>query len=337
MATMNADLRKKFLWSLLLGLLVYMGLVLYADWRTLRATLADFPWGWLPAVLGLTLLNYGGRLLKWHWYLRLIGVKITPATSVRIFGVGMLMVMTPGKVGEFLKSYMVKNVTGTPMSITAPVVLAERATDGLAMLILAGVGLFAFHNTTMRLVAAVALLGILGIILVIQIRPLALWMLRLGERLPLIKRFAHSLHEFYESSYTLFRPRNLTIAVGIGTLSWLCEGLAYYLVLLGVGVQPTLDHALVAVFIFSISTVVGAVIATPGGLGGTEGALVALAGQILELGRSPASAAALLVRFATLWFGVALGVISLLLWPELLSGAGRFDGRASTKDEVITF
>ena len=55
--------------------------------------------------------------------LRLVGVEISFADSACIFGVGFLMVLTPGKVGEFLKSVMVRNVTGTPITVTAPVVL----------------------------------------------------------------------------------------------------------------------------------------------------------------------------------------------------------------------
>lgn len=316
---MKPELRRKFLWSLILALVVYMGLVLYGDWQALTDTLANFPWQWLPAILGLTLINYVGRLVKWYWYLHLIDVDIGRGDSARVFGVGMLMVMTPGKLGEFLKSYMVKNVTNTAMSVTAPVVLAERISDGLAMLVLAGVGLSAFHDPTTRLAAAVALLAILSIVVMVQIRPLARWALRLGERLPGIRRFAGGLHGFYESSYTLLRPRNLLIAVGIGTVSWLCEGLAYYLVLVGIGVEPSPDMVLIAVFVFSISTVVGALFATPGGLGGTEGSLVALSDQLLGLSRTPATAAALLIRFTTLWFGVAIGLVSLALWPHLLA------------------
>ena len=34
-----------------------------------------------------------------------------------------------------------------------------------------------------------------------------------------------------------------------------------------------------------------------------------------------ATAAALLARLATLWFGVALGLVCMSLWPELLAGA----------------
>lgn len=318
---MSSDLRRKFLWSLVLALVIYVGLAVYGDWQKLTGELAHFPWLWLPAILGLTLVNYAGRLFKWHWYLGLVGVKIGWVESARIFGVGMIMVMTPGKVGEFMKAYMVKNVTGTPMSSTAPIVLAERITDGLAMLLLASVGMFAFLEPARRLLALGVLAALLAVVIVIQIRPLALWFLGMGRQVPFVKRFAGSLYQFYESSYTLFKPRNLVIAISIGTFSWLCEGLAYYLVVLGMGIEPSGGTMLIAVFIFSISTVLGAVVGTPGGLGGTEGGLVALAVQLLDMGRTPATAAALLIRFATLWFGVALGLISLGLWPYLLDGA----------------
>ncbi|GIV79162.1 MAG: TIGR00374 family protein [Litorilinea sp.] len=321
MPGMSNDLRRKLLLSLVFGLLVYVALALYSDWHKLTAALTDFPWIWLPVAVGLTLVNYVGRLIKWQWYLSLLGVEIPRRDSARIFGVGMLMVMTPGKAGEFLKSYMVKNVTGTPMSVTAPVILAERMTDGTAMLILASVGLFAFPNPTARLVAALVFAAFLTTIAVIQIRPLALWFLSLGERLPLIRRFAGHLHAFYESSYLIFRPRNLLISLLIGVVSWAAEGVAYYVVLTGFGAPPGPQTLLIAIFIFSISAVIGAVIAMPGGLGGVEGSLVALSVQTLGMSTAPATAAALLVRFCTLWMGVLIGVVSFSLWPQLLAGA----------------
>ena len=50
-----------------------------------------------------------------------------------------------------------------------------------------------------------------------------------------------------------------------------------------------------------------------------ESSLAALSIQLLGLSRPAAAAAALLIRFATLWFGVAIGLISLALWPHLLT------------------
>lgn len=314
-------MRRKIILSLIFALLVYMALVFWSDWRALTTALLDFPWLWLPAVVGLTLVNYLGRLLKWHWYLRLLQIPISRFDSARIFGVGMLMVMTPGKAGEFLKSYMVKNVTGTPMAVTAPVVLAERMTDGMAMLLLASVGLFAYPDPKARWIAAIVVANFLLTVIVIQIRPLALWVLELGKRLPLIRRFADHLYDFYESSYLIFRPRNLLISLTIGVISWLAEGLAYFIVLVGFGATVSWQTVLIAVFIFCISTVIGAVFATPGGLGGVEGSLVALSSSLLSLPTAVATAAALLVRFCTLWFGVGIGVVSFALWSNLLAGA----------------
>ena len=309
----------QFLWSVLLALLVYIGLIIYGDWRQLSALLADFPWRWLPPTLGLTLVNFSVRLLKWHWYLRLIRTPISFGQSARIYGISFLMMMTPGKVGEFVRAFMVRNVSGAPFSVVAPVVLAERMTDGLAMILLAGLGLLAIDEGSMRLAAAAALLVIAGIIIAIQIRPLALWCLALGHRLPLINRFADKLAAFYESSYFLLQPKYLLTSVLIGLVSWTSQGLGFYLVLLGFGVDAGVDTMLTAVSAFNMSTVVGAVVATPGGLGGVESSLAALSIQLLDLSRPAAAAAALVIRFATLWFGVAIGLVSLALWPHLLT------------------
>ncbi len=318
---MTNDLRRKILLSLLFALLLYMAFVLWSDWRALTTALIDFPWLWLPLVIGLTLVNYAGRLLKWHWYLRLLNVPIGRGDSGRIFGVGMLMVMTPGKAGEFLKSYMVKNITGTPMAVTAPVVMAERMTDGVAMLLLASVGLFAFPDPKARWIAALVFGGFLVTVIVIQIRPLALRLLDLGKTLPVVSRFAGQLYSFYESSYLIFRPRNLFISLVIGVVSWIAEGIAYFVVLVGFGAEPSARTLLIAIFIFCISTVIGAVFATPGGLGGVEGSLMALSSSLLLLPMAIATAAAMLVRFCTLWLGVAIGVVSFALWPALLAGS----------------
>ena len=309
----------QFLWSLVLALLVYIGLIVYGDWRQLSALLAEFPWSWLPPTLGLTLVNFGVRLLKWHWYLRLIRTPISFGQSARIYGISFLMMMTPGKVGEFVRAFMVRNVSGAPFSVVAPVVLAERMTDGLAMILLAGLGLLAIDDGRIRMAALAALLIIAGIIIAIQVRPLALWCLALGQRLPLVNRFADKLSAFYESSYFLLQPKYLITSVLIGVVSWASQGIGSYLVLLGFGAEAGVGSLLTAVSAFNMSTVVGAVVATPGGLGGVESSLAALSIQLLDMSRPAAAAAALVIRFATLWFGVAIGLVCLALWPHLLT------------------
>lgn len=331
---MNPDIRRKLLWSIMFALLLYVAIVFFSDVQRLANDLTGWPWEWLPVVIGLTLVNYVGRLFKWQWYLRLLEIPISTYDTTRIFGVGMLMVMTPGKAGEFLKSYMVKNVTDTSMSVTAPIILAERITDGISMLLLASVGLIIFPHPVARGAAIFTFIAFTLFIGIIQSRALSMRCLELGQQLPVIHQLASKLTLFYESSYTIFKPRNLIISLVIGLISWAAEGLAYFVVLVGFGQPSTVETALIAIFIFSISVVIGAIVATPGGLGGVEGSLVTLSVQILGMTGSVATAAALLIRFCTLWFGVLIGVTSFILWSNLLAGSAdlKHEQRASAGD-----
>ncbi len=320
---MSADLRKKLIWSLVGALLLYVAIALLSDWQELAAALRSFPWQWLPLIVGLALINYVVRVFRWHWWLELVGVRIARRDSARIFGVGSLMVMTPGKVGELLKSYMVKNVTGAAMSTTAPVIVSERVIDGIAMLLLAGAGLLAYPEPRAQLVAVVLLAAFVAGIVVIQIRPLALKVLSFAHRIPGVRKFSDSLLAIYDSSYTIFRPTHLLWALFLGIICWGTSGLAFGVVLIGFGAPATWQTLIMAVFIFNISTVIGALFAMPGGLGGFEGSAVFWVIRLFALPTATATAAALLIRFCTLWLGVGIGVVSFLLWSDLLAGADK--------------
>jgi uncharacterized protein (TIRG00374 family) len=154
---------------------------------------------------------------------------------------------------------------------------------------------------------------LLLIILVSQIRPLALTLLEFGEKLPIVRRFMGQLREFYEGSFALFRPKATAIAVGIGVVSWLWEGVGLYVILLGLGIDPSWQTLSIAVFVISFSTVIGAVSALPGGLGAAEVSIAGMLSFLLNMGADTATAATLLIRFATLWFGVGLG---LIVWAK---------------------
>ena len=116
-------------------------------------------------------------------------------------------------------------------------------------------------------------------------------------------------------------PRATLIAVGLGTLSWLGEGVGFYLILLGLGVPGGWETAGSAVFILSFATVIGAISTLPGGLGAAEGTIAGMLAIVLSLPGSLAAAATLLIRFATLWFGVTLGLLVWARSPDLLGQA----------------
>jgi uncharacterized protein (TIRG00374 family) len=313
----STSLTRRLALGLVFGFIVLVVLVLAGDMRQVSERVLSFRWALFPLVIGLTLGNYTLRFFKWHFYLSQISVKDLPILeSARMFVAGFPLAVTPGKVGEALKGVWLNQKAGVPVARGVAVVLAERISDGLAVLALSTLGVIAYPQYWPGF--AIVLGVLLSVVVLSQVRPLVLYFLNLGERLPLIQRYIHLLREFYEGSFAVFRPGATLLAVTLGTVSWLMEGIGLYLILIGLGVPAGWNTLSIAVFVLAFSTVIGAVTALPGGLGAAEASIAGMLALLLGLGADVNAAATLLIRFATLWFGVGLGLLAWIFSKDLL-------------------
>ncbi|GIW09936.1 MAG: flippase-like domain-containing protein [Chloroflexi bacterium] len=313
-----ARYRGRLLFSLALAVLVLLGLLVYGDLTATVRAIGRFRLEFVPAIIGLTLLNYLLRFGKWHYYLRRLGARdLTLGTSLLVFLSGMSMTVTPGKVGEWLKCYLLQQQGALSFSRAAPVVLAERLTDGLALLVLASGGMLIFGLGGEVLAGTLLLAAV--IVGLSQYRPLARWVLERAATLPILGRQAAHLREFYESSFLLFRGPALAVAVGLGVISWAGECLAFALVLTGLGVEPSSLLVVQATFILAISSLAGGLLLTPGGLGVAEGGIAGLTRYLVGTSPDVAAAATILIRACTLWFGVLLGAVALAITSRQLA------------------
>jgi uncharacterized protein (TIRG00374 family) len=214
------------------------------------------------------------------------------------------------------KAVWLRHYGGTTIARGVSVVVAERISDGLATLLLSTLGVIAYPQFWPAF--ALILLALVGVVVISQVRPAAEWALQLAGRLPLIKRAAPTLREFYEGSFALFRPGATLAAVGLGMVSWLGEGFGFYFLLIGLGIEPSAHLLGLAIFILAFSTIVGAVSALPGGLGASEASIAGMLVLVAGLTAPQAAAATLLIRLATLWFGIALGLGTWIFSRDLL-------------------
>ena len=319
------NLRGKLLLSVLLGVVVYAGVTFFVDYNDVANSLAGFNWALLPLILVLTTMNYLFRFVKWEYYLRLIGVKgLKRRDSFLIFFSGLGMVITPGKVGEWLKSYLLREVHGTPITRSAPILIAERLTDSIALLIICAAGIFVFGNFWLAFV--VVAVGVVLFVAISRHRPTAMRILHLGDRIPVVKRFVPQIEEFYESTYVLMSPRAVILMGALSTFSWFFEVLGFYFTFVGLGLEGDGDLLLKAAFILPIATLASALLLTPGGLGVAEGARVTLSVALLDISRSAAAVATFIIRFGTLWFGVIIGLIAFAILSRRIS----LDGEPET-------
>ena len=181
-----------FIW---LGItaLFYLAFAIYGDFDSLIKTLKTFNFYDIIPLLILSFANYFFRFIKWHYYLRLLEIDISIPDSFAIFMSGLIMTITPGKMGELLKAFLVKDKTGTPVSRTLPVILSERITDFLAIIFLALIGAFLFGLQKGLLIFA-AVFFIL-IIFVLSSEKLSLKIIALISKIKIINKYSSHLLE----------------------------------------------------------------------------------------------------------------------------------------------
>jgi uncharacterized protein (TIRG00374 family) len=314
---------RRVLFGVLLGVAVYAGILFWVDLDDFRAALAGFSPTLVLAACGLSFANYVIRFAKWQRYLKLLRIELSLRTSFLIYLAGFSMGVTPGKMGEVFKSWMIRRVTGTPIHKSAPIVVAERVTDLLGYLILVAVGGIAtvpeyqwvFWTTLLFCAVGIALAGSHGFSELVS---------RAVARTPYLWRYKAKVRGSFESTRVLLSPREIWWPTAISVVSWGCECTGFWLI--ADGLTEADFPFLYAVFAYAFSAVAGAVaIVFPGGLVITEGSLGTLTRRkIMEIApsmgmadaRSLAAGATLIARACTLWFGVAVGVVATMIFQR---------------------
>ncbi len=279
-----------------------------SDPRAAARELVRVPLGHIGLVVVLVLVAYALRFAKWHLFLRRLGTEVPLGRSAAIFTSGLLMVVTPAKVGEVWKALALKETDGIPVARGLGAVALERLTDLAAVGALALLGAAAL-GLAPWLAAGAMLAFTAGVLLLRWRRPWLALLARLEARHPGSRPVAF-LHALYLDTASLLSWSTLGIGAVLGLVAWALEGLALWVILDGLGVDAS---PVWAIGVFSVGTLAGGLSVLPGGVGTAEAGMIALlvAGGVAS---STAFAATLLVRVLTLGFGATLGGVCYGLW-----------------------
>jgi uncharacterized protein (TIRG00374 family) len=316
---------------MLLGVVVYGAIVLYRGASEIADRLASYAWWTLGAACGLAFANYVLRFLKWEYYLAVLNIRGIPkGESFLTFLSGFVLTVTPGKVGEVFKSLILFQTRGIPIERTAPIVVAERVTDLIGVIALITVGSVSFPGGVVW-----ASLGTAVVVLLLAFvasRRLSELLLRPLPHLPgalgrLGQRLAPKLLHALDGLRDLTAPRRLVWPAALSIVGWSLEGVGLWTILHGFGEQPPLP---LTGFFYATATLAGALVPVPGGLGVTDKLLEEQLARLGGVASATATASMLLVRFATLWFAVAVGFAALGILrarhPALASSLSSVEG-----------
>jgi glycosyltransferase 2 family protein len=311
---------RRWLWFLIAAVIGIAALSMVGDVRALGDRLAGFSWWALIAGLALALGNYVMRFFRWQMYLHRQQVSVPLTSSAIVFGAGLSLSITPAKLGELVKSYLLREMHDVPAPKTAPIVVAERLSDLIALTVLAIIGVAAY-GVDPTLVAVASGLVVLGLVLLAWPTPTHA-LIDLVTRPVRLRKLREPLHETLRGLGALSRPVPLTIATLIAVPAWGLECIGFAIICNAFpGAHVDLGLATV---IYAGTTIAGALSFLPGGLGVTEGAMtVALVEGAAKIEPATAVAATLLTRLATLWFAVLIGVVLLAVAKRRIASRSR--------------
>jgi hypothetical protein len=222
MATTDFSLKSlasKVVWPVAAAVILY---VVVSVWVLHgKSELARFDWALAPAILALSCGNYAARFLKWQYYLGTLRIRIPLVDSLIIFMSGLGLSITPSKVGEVVRSWFLKRGFDVPVARSAPIVLADRLSDLMALVLLCALGVYSYHYGHAVVWGVAALVGL--IFVVVTVRPLGTAMLKRLEKAPGVGR-ARMVHieQLYDSSAELLNWRRVAVPLVLAVVAWGC-------------------------------------------------------------------------------------------------------------------
>lgn len=307
---MSDKIKKNISWFFIVSLLIYIVFVIFSDFNLVVKSISSFSIKVFFQVIIVILISIFLKFLRWHFYLKEINILIPKYDSVMIFLVGLSMSFSPGKLGELLKSYLLKSKFQFQISITSPVIIAERIIEFTSLIIISIFGAIAYNLKFQYLIFPFLLL-ILIFFLFRNNRFINLLFTFLGK-FKFFRQNLEKLTNVRETTFNLFTWEIFLKMLFISSFAWLFECYSYYLI-----VQffvPEVGFIWISV-IYLISIIIGSVSMTPGGIGTTEGALTYFLYQ-QNISENIAVTSALLIRVSTLWFTIIVGFLALMFYKK---------------------
>lgn len=287
---------------------VYVVMGIYADVGKLISIMEIFRLDIFMLLLILTTISYLVRFIKWDYFLKRVGVRLNIRDNLFVFLSGFSMVMTPAKVGEVWKCWLIKDINGEKLNKTVPVVIIDRITDVLGLIILAMVGVL--YYTDGIYIILILLFLFTGFLIAVRSKTISGKIIKLLENR--MGKYAENIKVMHETFETLMKPGGLIRMSFLSAFAWFFECLVMYLIIFGFGQSIKIT---LATFIFSFASLAGAVSMVPGGLGVAEGTISGLL-QYFGMAAPVSVAITIFVRAVTLWYGAIVGISVYLLFNK---------------------
>ena len=287
---------------------LYAAFLIASDVNTIYNKILDFKIEFIPVILLLVTLGWFTLFFRWHLLLQNAKISIPIKDSFLILTSGFALTIIPGKVGELVKSQLLKTKFGIARSKTVPIVILEQFYTAIGIVTLSFFGIWYFE-------LGVYVLGFFTAALIfaftmLSSRKLFDKIVSLLEKRKFTSKFAEPLSSSYDAIKNGIRGPITLYASSLSILFWMLEAISIYLILLAFGVEAV--GFLTIISTYTTSIMLGILSFIPLGLGVVEGSLVSFF-TIHGIDVSLALTIVIVIRLFTRWYSVSFGFIALKL------------------------
>ncbi|MGB9003667.1 MAG: lysylphosphatidylglycerol synthase transmembrane domain-containing protein, partial [Nitrosotalea sp.] len=283
----------------------YTIFILFSDVEKFSSQLIKIDVLFVPLIIAVHVLSLLVCSVRQKVLLDLLDIKLSLRQNILFQFAGYSMSITPGGIGELIKSHFLKKIHSKDYTKTIPVVFAEKYYNMLASALVITVMLFFRNNFEIEV--TVAVIWILLIVALVIIRSQKVFPMRKIPQVWVLKNVLESVSSFSKTLVTLSEKKIFIKCFFLGTVAVLADAVAIYLCFLAFNINYNfIDSTLFVI----TSLTVGAISFLPGGIGVTELSMTALlvkSGIIF----SAALALTIFIRFMITWSTVVIGFIAL--------------------------
>ncbi len=221
--------------------------------------------------IGFWSLGVVTRIFRWHIFMSSIKPEIPFRKNILYFLSGFAMLLSPGRMGEVIRSPIIKRDYGVSISKTSSIVFVERFYDLLAVITFIAIVLPFTKINLLVLIFPLSIISIM-ILLIINKKLLIKFTKRL-ETVRFLQKMIPNVEESFETIFSLIKLRFFVVGM-ITTLSVVIfETLAISSLLTSVNVNLNFQDVGV---IFHTSNFLASISFIPAGFGVLEGGLSGL-------------------------------------------------------------
>ena len=287
---------------------LYAAFLITSDVSTIYDKISYFKIEFIPIIALLVISGCFALFFRWHLLLRNAKIFIPVKDSFLILASGFALTIIPGKVGELVKSQLLKTKFGIARSKTVPIVILEQFYTAVGIVVLSFFGIWYFELGVYVLGLFTA--GLIFTFFLLSSRKTFNKILSLLERRKFTSRFVEPLSSSYSAIKNGIRGPITIYASGLSILFWLIEAMSVYFVLLAFGVETI--GFLTIISTYTTSIMLGILSFLPLGLGVVEGSLAGFL-TVHGIDVSLALTIVIVIRIFTRWYGVSFGFIALKL------------------------